>query len=190
MKLSYFSFLLVFFLNWKLSAAITTGDIYTLDSLVDDSVSISLVARSDGSVTVEPFSNNAPEQRFIVKTVSGGTNIFNLFTEAQPWNWIDYIVESSKTVNIKETPQILDVAIKDGVQTVFLGDYKGQNMNSHKWYVVPSGGDELVGRLTNVANRLCLINNGPNASATVGICNPSDPNQLWRLTRRTQGRCY
>ena len=53
-------------------------------------------------------------------------SIFNLFLEVQPWNWVDYIVEKSKTVSITDkTPQVLDAVLQDGVRVLI------QNVRYH-----------------------------------------------------------
>jgi len=178
--------LLVIVLVQGAQAVISAGEIYSLD----------IVAGDEGkllAVTIDPESNNATlselsgpngNQRFIARTNSDNT--FTLFVEAQPWNWVDHIVENTKFVNIKKIPQVLGVI--GGSKDVLGQDYAGKNSNAQKWYIVPTGEDPDVGVLTSLLLRQCLTGQGENNTVTLTPCNFSDPNQVMRVNARTSGR--
>jgi len=166
-------------------SGVVTGEIYSIDSFVKEPIE-SLETGGENSVVITPFSRYLAGQRFVARQNNG---YFNLFLEVQPWDWVNYIVESSKTVNIRDkTPRALSVVNADGIRQVIQADYSGGN--EQQWYIVPTGADSETGLITNLLHRLCISNNGSGNRVTLETCNLNDPNQIFRLTIRTQGRCF
>ncbi|ODM93103.1 hypothetical protein Ocin01_13580 [Orchesella cincta] len=154
------------------SASVVSNSIYSIDFYNDvESKNLSLTVDTETNrVGLGEFSPTNAHQRFIARANSGSNpmsnNTFTMFSEVQPWNWVDHIVESTKFVNIKKVPQVLGVI--GGSKEVLEESYQGST--GQKWYMVPAPGseaDENLGLITNLLLRMCLIGQGENELLTI-----------------------